>query len=222
MESIKRLKIGLPLKLSVLVILGAMIFLSSTPVMAYGDKIYAPPQLDEQQANLWLNTLPASRPYLARMWDIPQPVAEYYGAMYKMPVCGYYSTLPDFGDNQIPLPTTIIGIPIPPLDPWGDPDPITGKPRVPDSIWNKPIGDEYSNEPWGIAQVYIEQFEPIKIDYSKPQEDKLVALSYYEYPPMLDRYQGVRWGQALPTARMYLARLWDIPTEIAVMYGARY
>jgi hypothetical protein len=47
-----------------------------------------PPQLDEQQGVRWVNSLPTARPYLARLWEVPRQVAEFYGARYKPLACG--------------------------------------------------------------------------------------------------------------------------------------
>lgn len=174
---------------------------NALPVNAYGEKDYAPPQLDDQQSTKWINTLPWSRPYLARMWDVDQRTAELYGAQYQMPVCGLAASDPT---GKAPASATI-------SIPKGD------------SFYEYLVPQGHNtNTGWNREIPYIAEFEPIPIDYSKPQEDILISLAYYEYPPMLDRYQGVRWGQSLPSARMYLARLWDIPEEIAIQYGAIY
>lgn len=56
----------------------------------------------------------------------------------------------------------------------------------------------------------------IRIPTTKPNEIR------YDAPPSLDKAQMIRWGQALPSSRVYLARLWDIPKEVAEQYGAKY
>jgi hypothetical protein len=73
-----------------LILILAVIF-SLLPVNVYawcGCNNGYPPQLDEQQGTRWVNALPTARPYLARLWEVPQQVAEFYGAKYKMLACG--------------------------------------------------------------------------------------------------------------------------------------
>ncbi len=153
----------------------------------------APPQLDEQQANRWVNTLPTARPYLARMWEIDQRVAEYYGAEYKTPLCGgQFQNVSGFnaGDSAT--------------------NPYIQPPR-------NEIGDR-----WNVNFKTIKEFTPIKIEYPQPDNDILTTIIHYDFPPGLDSVQSIRWGQALPSARVYLARLWDISVVEAIKYGAKY
>jgi hypothetical protein len=114
----------------------------------------APPQLDEQQASKWINSLHTARPYLARLWEVDQRTAEYYGAEYRMPNEG------------------------------------------------------------GWMGKHIETFIPISVKYDKTDLSGVIpAVSQYNVPPSLDDVQSKRWGQALPSARVYLARMWNIPKD---------
>ena len=50
----------------------------------------------------------------------------------------------------------------------------------------------------------------------------VMAWGLQEAPPQLSDQEATRWINALPTARPYLARLYDVPRDIAIQYGARY
>lgn len=183
-----------------IVMVGITLLSMTSSVLAYGEGKLAPPELDKTEANRWANSLPTARPYLARIWGIDQRTAEAYGAQYKMPTCGIAASDPT---GNTPASSTI-------AIPKGD------------SYYEITLSTANTGSTsWGTKNPYIEPFVPIPVDYSKPEEDKVVALAYYEYPPTLDRTQGVRWGQALPSARFYLARLWEVPMETAAEYGAR-
>jgi hypothetical protein len=150
-----------------------------------------PPQLDCQQANRWINANPWERPYLARLWEIPQNIAEYYGAQYKLPVCGLSLSNGGFNGG--------------------------------DSLTN-PYIRQSPNEigtRWDVNFKQPEIFIPIPIEYTKPIPNITIEIKY-SVPPSLDNAQAIRWGQSLPSSRPYLARIWDIPIEEAIKYGARY
>lgn len=205
MKSIKGLKNSLWAKFSVLVIIGVIaVVIFPTIALASDPYAYAPPQLDEQQKVRWVNSLPQSRLYLARMWGINQETAEFYGALYKPPTCGF-ATIPV---DSAPLGVTVISI--------TDLSSPLGYKEIPIGV------DASLGSQWGNTPKYIEEFNPIKIDYSKPENDIITAVIQYNYPPGLDKVQATRWGQALPSARIYLARLWDIPKDVAVEYGAGF
>ncbi len=175
-------------KLTMVVIIAVMLAfqcMAAGQVLAF-DPPAAPPQLDQQQASKWVNTLPWSRPYLARLWDVPPAEAEKYGAVYKMPICGISGISSDKTSGFSSSGFNTI-----------------------DTRWDRVIP-------------VIEQFKPIP--YKIPQYDisGVPPQNPYEYPPSLDAAQGIRWGMALPTARAYLAKIWDIPKELAERYGAIY
>lgn len=68
----------------------------------------------------------------------------------------------------------------------------------------------------------IHTYTPLPVDYPKLEEVAKPQPVVYNVPPGLDQTQSIRWGQALPSARAYLARLYNIPKEIAKQYGAKY
>jgi hypothetical protein len=73
---------------------------------------------------------------------------------------------------------------------------------------------------WDRNDKYIEQFTPIPIKYPD-YSDYRPNIVKYEAPPQLDSVQTARWAQALPWARWYLAKIWEIPEATAAEYGAR-
>ena len=68
----------------------------------------------------------------------------------------------------------------------------------------------------------IYSYIPPKINHGKPMVVIKASEIQYEAPLSLDRIQMIRWAQALPSARPYLARLWDISIVEAIKYGAKY
>ncbi len=172
-----------------------VIILQLIPSIVYAqcpcDNNGSPPQLDEQQATRWINANPWERPYLARLWEVSPKIAEFYGAQYKMPVCGLNLANGSFSGG--------------------------------DSSTN-PYIQQSRNEidtRWDIGFKQVSTFVPITIEYPKLETPQEIKTSY-NAPPSLDYMQSVRWGQALPSARPHLARLWDIPVLEAVKYGAEY
>ena len=73
----------------ILILIFIPTFWTST-VFAYSDSPLskAPPELDEQQASRWINSLPTARIYLARLYGVSKEIAKRYGARYKCPSCG--------------------------------------------------------------------------------------------------------------------------------------
>ena len=129
----------------------------------------APPQLDEQQAQLWLNTSRIGRSYLARLWNIDMRAAEHHGMLYPE---GSYR-------------------------------------------WDMHSG------PWDChsSRFGVEIFMPIPIVFPELPESKPTVIKY-DAPPSLDTVQQTRWGQALPSARKYLAKIYGISDAEAMKYGA--
>jgi hypothetical protein len=167
---------------------------------------YYPPQLNEPQGALWINTHPIARPYLARIWNINQTVAEYYGARYKSPVCGL--------SQMVPTHSEFVWV-----------DPPTNSSRISETIDGIPI-DRYvpteydEGRVWDTDIASMETFEPIPIEYPELPQSQPIQLKF-DAPPQLDAVQATRWYQALPSARKYLASLWGISNEEAEKYGAR-
>jgi hypothetical protein len=185
-----------------LVVFGVIIFtLISPSVVVAGDfgnneLSYAPPQLDQAQSARWINALPISRVYLARLYNIPQKEAEFYGAIYQLPVCGLSQIVPTDSNN--------------PKGYYGE-LPISDYP--PDYLYGSR---------WDREVKYIEPFIPIPINTTIAQETYQMPQIDYLAPSGLSYVERVRWGQALPTTRPYLARLWGISQEEAEEYGAKY
>src|SRR4030042_5654184 len=114
-----------------------------------------PPQLDEQQAQLWINTSHIGRSYLARLWNVDLRLAELYGMFYPK---GTYR-------------------------------------------WDVHSG------PWDChsSRFGVDTNTAIPVEYHPelPKSEPIVIK--YDAPPTLDMVQQTRWGQALPSARKYLA-----------------
>lgn len=143
---------------------------------------YAPPGLDQQQAQRWVNSLPWARVYLARLYNIDPRVAETYGAEYKSPTCGLAL--------------------------------LEGKA----SDYSYDFG---AGARWDVVFKPIEPFTPLQIPKYEQSKPSPIVVKY-DAPPSLDIIQQARWGQSLPWAKAYLARLWDISKEEALKYGAEY
>ena len=67
---------------------------------------------------------------------------------------------------------------------------------------------------------HIETYIPIPVKYDKTDLSGVIPVSQYNVPPGLDDVQSKRWGEALPSARIYLATIWNISREEAEKYGA--
>ena len=74
----------------------------------------------------------------------------------------------------------------------------------------------------GDNRFVIYSYIPLKVDYGEPIEIYKPAEVIYDAPPQLDKIQQVRWYQALPWSKCYLAKIWGVSKEIAREYGAKY
>lgn len=87
--------------------------------------------------------------------------------------------------------------------------------------WPARIPVQY-REGAGDERFVIYAFTPIPIEFPEPECTYCPVIVKYDVPPGLDVIQATRWGQALPSARAHLARLYGIDQETAQLYGAIY
>lgn len=210
----------------------------------------APPQLDEQQANLWKNTSHIGRIYLARLWDVDQHTAKLYGMLDPKGTERWdvHFSAYDVNSGAWDVHSAAWNV----LSTrWGVHIEETTPVKYPELPTDETFAMQYDAPPnldmvqvirWAqalpfargrLSNLYeipgegaveyrwlyrIDVTTPVKYP-ELPKSEPIVIK--YNAPPNLDIVQQARWGQALPSARKYLAVLYGISDEEARQYGAR-
>ncbi len=141
---------------------------------------FAPPELDQTQAARWVNSLPTSKVYLARMYGVDQRTAEKYGAMYKLPINGL-----------TPASSTASSF-----------SPTTGGTR-----WDINFKTIETYVPLTVEYIKPEQPTPLEVKYDVPEQlDSSQAARWQQALPWARWYLARLYGISEETARKYGAR----------------